>query len=242
MEPFSVGAILCIQVKKPLKSSARAEQAGAGPRKLHVTDGEVQWPVPMWDLQVLTRLGSHTDTLGKSISERLCCASTGAMNSCIPEVSGLWNTHFHPDEITADSQLGSTLLKWTINLIEMANERASAAAQTAVMGGGESCRKVTGPCKPAQAGEVDSNWWQVSCSSHFSKATKNLPRSSRWQPLCSTQPLPSASCQALLTRLILQPAQRRSFVRGPQITIQADLSPARASKHRLQLHTSQKGP
>lgn len=64
----------------------------------------------------------------------------------------------------------------------MANEWASAAAETAVIGGGRSCRRVTDPCKPVQAGDVDGNWWQASCSGHFSEATKNLPLSPRWQP------------------------------------------------------------
>lgn len=35
----------------------------------------------------------------------------------ITKVSGLWSTHFHRDEIMADSQNGSTLLKWKIKLI-----------------------------------------------------------------------------------------------------------------------------
>lgn len=59
----------------------------------------------------------HADTPGKSVSEQLRCASTGAVHSCIPEVSGLWSTHFQRDAITASSQSGSTLLKRTINLI-----------------------------------------------------------------------------------------------------------------------------
>lgn len=61
-------------------------------------------------------------------------------------------------------------------------------------------------------------------------------------PLCSAQPLPSASCQALLTHLILQPAQRRSFVAVTANHRTGDPSPARASEHRLQLHGAQKGP
>lgn len=105
------------------------------------------------------------------------------MHSCIPKVSGLWSTHFHCDEITANLQSSSTLLKqsdlrWQTSKLVLLQRQLWWER-------GESCRRVTGPCEPAQAGEADGNWWQVSCSGRFSKATKNLPLSPQRQP-CTT--------------------------------------------------------
>ena len=110
------GCSVCVFILKAVKEYCSTRDRLELGRGSCTSPGEkVGWPIPVVKISQVPEDWGRTNTPGKAFVSN----SVGKAFTLWPitQVSVLWSTHFHRDEIMADSQNGSTLLKRKINLI-----------------------------------------------------------------------------------------------------------------------------